>query len=56
VWFELLQHSDSEDPEWILELAKDELNFLGAMRVLTDHGLVEVDKPSLELLESRGYI
>jgi tetratricopeptide (TPR) repeat protein len=55
VWFELLQHSDSEDPEWILELAKDELNFLGAMWVLTDHGLVEVDKPSLELLESRGY-
>ena len=25
------------------------------MRVLSDHGLVEVDKSSLELLESRGY-
>jgi hypothetical protein len=25
------------------------------MRVLTNYGLVEVEKPSLELLESRGY-
>jgi hypothetical protein len=25
------------------------------MRVLTNHGLVEVDGPSLELLESQGY-
>src|SRR5258707_863830 len=25
------------------------------MRILSDHGLVEVDKSSLELLESRGY-
>src|ERR1700684_20024 len=27
IWFELLQHSDSEDPEWIHELTKDELCF-----------------------------
>ncbi|KAI9784312.1 MAG: hypothetical protein M1839_002373 [Geoglossum umbratile] len=55
VWFELLQHSDSEDLDWIRELTEDELSFHGAMRVLSDHGLVEVDKSSQELLESRGY-
>jgi len=55
MWFELLQHSDSEDLDWIRELIEDELSFHGAMRVLSDHGLVEVDKSSQELLESRGY-
>jgi hypothetical protein len=55
VWFELLQYSDPEHPDWIRELIEDELSFHEAMRVLTDHGLVEVDKPSLELLESQGY-
>jgi hypothetical protein len=42
IWFELLQHADSEDPEWICELTKDELSFNEAVRVLSDHGLVEV--------------
>ncbi len=55
VWFELLQHSDIEDPNWIQELIEDELSFYGAMRVLSDHGLVEVEKPLLELVESQGY-
>ena len=55
LWFELLQHSDPEDPDWIRELVEDELSFHGAMRVLSDHGLVEVDKSSQELLESHGY-
>ncbi|KAG4429439.1 hypothetical protein IFR05_015080 [Cadophora sp. M221] len=55
VWFELLQHSDFEDLDWIRELIKDELSFHEAMRVLSNHGLVEVDKSSQELLESRGY-
>jgi hypothetical protein len=55
VWFELLQRSDSEDPDWIRELIEDELSFHGAMRVLTNHGLVEVDKSSHELLGSHGY-
>jgi hypothetical protein len=27
LWFELLRHGDSEDPDWIRELTKDELNF-----------------------------
>ena len=55
IWFELLQYSDTEDPNWIQELIEDELSFHGAMRVLSDHGLVEVEKPSLELVESQGY-
>ncbi|KAH8660954.1 hypothetical protein BGZ60DRAFT_530945 [Tricladium varicosporioides] len=55
IWFELLQHSGPEDPDWIRELMEDELSFHEAMRVLSDHGLVEVDRPSQELLESQGY-
>ena len=55
LWFELLRHCDSRDPDWIQELVKDELTFHGAVRVLSDHGLVEVDKSSQELIESRGY-
>ena len=55
LWLELLQHSASEDPDWIREIVEDELSFYRAMRILSDHGLVEVDKSSLELLESRGY-
>ena len=55
LWLELLRHSDSNDPDWVRELTKDELSFHKAMRVLTNHGLVEVDKSSQELPESRGY-
>ena len=55
IWFELLKHGDSEDPEWIRELTKDELSFNEAVRVLSDHGLVEVDMSSQERIESRGY-
>src|ERR1700722_15486107 len=55
IWFELLRHGDSEDPDWIHELTEDELSFNGAVRVLGDHGLVEVDMSSQERIESRGY-
>jgi tetratricopeptide (TPR) repeat protein len=55
LWFELLRHGDSKDPDWIRELAKDELSFHNAVRVLSGHGLVEVDTSSQELIESRGY-
>ena len=55
IWFELLRHGDSADPEWIRELTKDELSFNGAVRVLSDHGLVEVNTSSQERMESRGY-
>ena len=46
IWFELLQHGDSEDPEWIHELTKDELIFNAAVQVLRDYGLVDVDMSS----------
>jgi tetratricopeptide (TPR) repeat protein len=55
LWFELLRHGNSEGPNWILELTKDELSFHSAMRVLSDYGLIEVDTCSQELIESRGY-
>ncbi|KAH7413483.1 hypothetical protein BKA64DRAFT_355752 [Cadophora sp. MPI-SDFR-AT-0126] len=55
LWFELLRHSDSEDPEWIRELTKDELSFDSAVRVLSSHGLVEMAMSSQEWLESKGY-
>src|SRR5450432_4455997 len=55
LWSELLQHGDSTDLDWLRELVKDELSFHGAMRVLSDYGLVEVEKSSLELVESQGY-
>ncbi|KAN0067836.1 hypothetical protein V8E54_014083 [Elaphomyces granulatus] len=55
LWFELLRHSNSKDLDWIRELTEDELEFNGAVRVLSDHGLVEVDMSSQELIESRGY-
>ena len=55
IWFELLRHANSKDPEWIRELTKDELSFNEAVRVLSDHGLVDVDMSSQERIESRGY-
>ena len=55
LWLELLQHSDSNDPDWIRELTKDEVSFHQAVRVLCSHGLVEVDTFSQGLIESRGY-
>ena len=55
LWLELLQHSDSNDPDWVRQLAKDEVTFHEAVRVLSNHGLVELDISSQELIESRGY-
>jgi tetratricopeptide (TPR) repeat protein len=55
LWLELLQHSDSNDPEWVRALAEDEVSFHSTMRVLCNHGLVEEDMSSQELIESRGY-
>src|ERR1700761_1923928 len=34
LWFELLRHANSSDPEWVTRLTEDELNFNHAMRVL----------------------
>jgi hypothetical protein len=55
LWLELLQHSDSNDPDWVRELAQDEVSFHKAVRVLSNHGLLEVDTSSQVLIESRGY-
>ena len=55
LWFELLQHGESDSPEWLRELTKDELSFDGAVRVLSNHGLVEVATSSQESTESKGY-
>ncbi|KAL5325418.1 hypothetical protein ACEPPN_006543 [Leptodophora sp. 'Broadleaf-Isolate-01'] len=55
LWLELLQHGDSNDPDWVRELAKDEVSFHKAVRVLSNHGLVEVNMSPQELIESRGY-
>ncbi|PQE29295.1 hypothetical protein CJF30_00004368 [Rutstroemia sp. NJR-2017a BBW] len=55
LWFELLQHSDSNDPDWVRELTKDEVSFHQAVRVLSSHGLVEVDTSSQDLTELRRY-
>ncbi|RYP50015.1 hypothetical protein DL768_004370 [Monosporascus sp. mg162] len=55
IWLELIQHSDSEDPAWIREIAEDELSFNNTVRVLSDYGLVEVNTASGEQTESKGY-
>lgn len=55
LWLELLQHTDQRSPKWIREIAKDEMSFNNAMRVLCNYGLVEVDQSAFELEESRGY-
>jgi tetratricopeptide (TPR) repeat protein len=55
LWLELLQHSDSIDPDWVRELTKNEVSFHQAVRVLTSYGLVEVDTPSQDLIKSRDY-
>ncbi|PQE06061.1 hypothetical protein CJF30_00005019 [Rutstroemia sp. NJR-2017a BBW] len=55
LWLELLQHSDSDDPDWVRELTKDEVTFHQVVRVLSSHGLVEVHTSSQDLIESRGY-
>ncbi|PQE26672.1 kinesin light chain 1 protein [Rutstroemia sp. NJR-2017a BBW] len=31
LWLELLQHSDSNDPDWVRELTKDEVSFHQAL-------------------------
>jgi hypothetical protein len=56
IWFELLQHSILDSPEWFSQLTEDELSFNQAVRVLCDYGLAEVDISSEESgVESKGY-
>jgi tetratricopeptide (TPR) repeat protein len=55
IWFELLRHADPDDPEWIRELTEDELSFNDAVRVLGEHGLLDLNSSPLERIEARGY-
>ncbi|KAL5316295.1 hypothetical protein ACEPPN_015340 [Leptodophora sp. 'Broadleaf-Isolate-01'] len=55
LWLELLQHGECDSPEWLRELTKDELSFDGAVRALSNYGLVEVATSSQESTESKGY-
>ncbi|KAG4431661.1 hypothetical protein IFR05_012864, partial [Cadophora sp. M221] len=55
LWLELLQHDECDSPEWLRELTKDELSFDGAIRALSNYGLVEVATFSQESTESKGY-
>ncbi|KAK1768310.1 hypothetical protein QBC33DRAFT_449260, partial [Phialemonium atrogriseum] len=56
LWFELLREYHSYGLEWFRELTSDALNFIQAVRVLCEYGLVEADTSLRERgTESRGY-
>ena len=56
LWFELVRERRPYGPEWLSQLTEDELSFNEAVRILCDHGLVEVDKASkANGAESQGY-
>jgi hypothetical protein len=46
LWFELLREGRTGGPDWLYQLTEDELAFNQVVRVLCDHGLIEVDKSS----------
>lgn len=56
VWFELLREGRASGPQWLCQLTEDQLSFSEVVRVLCNHGLIEVGK-SLEgaVVESQGY-
>ncbi|KAF2434896.1 TPR-like protein [Tothia fuscella] len=56
LWFELLREGSTLGSEWLCQLTEDELCFNQVVRVLCDHGLIEVDQSSGEgEVESKGY-
>jgi tetratricopeptide (TPR) repeat protein len=56
LWFELLQEGRDKGPKWLCLITENELRFNEAVRVLCDHGLVEVDESSEGgVVEKRGY-
>lgn len=56
LWFDLLQELNDCGSGWMLQLIADELSFNQAIRVLCDHGLIEVDRFSeASEIESKGY-
>ena len=56
LWYELLEYSGPEKPEWLGALTEDKLTFHTSLRLLCSHGLVEADPTAtLQRVESRGY-
>ncbi|KAK9853410.1 hypothetical protein MYU51_006489 [Penicillium brevicompactum] len=56
LWYELLEDSGPEKPEWLGALTENKLIFHKSLRVLCSHGLVEADPTTtLQRVESRGY-
>jgi tetratricopeptide (TPR) repeat protein len=55
LWFELLQHNDPNDPEWLQELTKNELDFEDAIGLLHDYGLLEENVATDQQIKSNGY-
>lgn len=51
IWFSLLRHDGNDGPEWMNDLT-EEFNFLEAIGVLHDYGLVE---PTTVFQEPQGY-
>ncbi|KAJ5519835.1 Disease resistance protein [Penicillium fimorum] len=56
LWYELLEDSGPEKPEWLGALTESKLTFHASLRLLCSHGLVEADPTTtLQRVESRGY-
>ncbi|KAJ6073234.1 hypothetical protein N7467_011319 [Penicillium canescens] len=55
LWYELLGESGPEKPEWLEKLTENKLTFHTTLRLLCSHGLVEADRSTSELVDSRGY-
>ncbi|CAG8395624.1 unnamed protein product [Penicillium salamii] len=56
LWYELLEYSDPEKPEWLVALTENKLIFHKSLRILCSHGLVEADPTTtLQRVESGGY-
>ena len=56
LWYELLDESGLEKPEWLEKLTENKLTFHTTLRLLCSHGLVEADRVLYRrLVESRGY-
>jgi hypothetical protein len=41
IWYELLAAGSNGSPEWFSTLVEDEISFNEAIRVLSDHALIE---------------
>ncbi|KAH7134377.1 P-loop containing nucleoside triphosphate hydrolase protein [Dactylonectria macrodidyma] len=54
LWYELLRYEYEEVPTWFADMVVDRISFNEVMRVLCDHGLVEVGSKEWGA-ESRGY-